>query len=59
MDRYSSGLDPDIIRQREKNKLRILKVIIKAIDEKRTKSTRFTFYYFKIEVILLGLARGY
>ena len=43
MDRYSSGLDPDIIRQREKNKLRILKIIIKTIDEKRTKSKRFRF----------------
>lgn len=43
MDRYSSGLDPDIIRQREKNKLRILKIIIKKIDEKRTKSKRFRF----------------
>jgi lysine 2,3-aminomutase len=43
MDRYSSGLDPDIVRQREKNKLRILKIIIKTIDEKRTKSKRFRF----------------
>jgi len=43
MDRYSSGLDPDIIRQREKNKLRILKIIIKTIDEKRIKSKRFRF----------------
>jgi lysine 2,3-aminomutase len=43
MDRYSSGLDPDIIRQREINKLRILKIIIKTIDEKRTKSSRFRF----------------
>ncbi|MFH1156876.1 MAG: KamA family protein [Pseudomonadota bacterium] len=43
MDRYSSGLDPDIIRQRGKNKLRILKIIIKTIDEKRTESKRFRF----------------
>ncbi|MGB2690522.1 MAG: hypothetical protein WBC36_16195, partial [Desulfobacterales bacterium] len=43
MDRYSSGLDPDIIWQRGKNKLRILKIIIKTIDEKRTKSKRFRF----------------
>ncbi len=43
MDRYTSGLDPEVIRQRKKNKLRILKIIIKIIDDKRIKSKRFCF----------------
>ncbi len=43
MDRYSSGLDPDVIRQRRKNKLRIMKTIIRKIDEKRSTSKRFRF----------------
>ncbi len=43
MDRYSSGLDPEVIMQRLKNKLRILKIIIKMIDEKRVKSRRYRF----------------
>ncbi|MCK5163948.1 MAG: hypothetical protein KAQ72_09530 [Desulfobacula sp.] len=43
MDRYSSGLDPEVVKQRGKNKLRILKIIIKKIDQGKTKSKRFTF----------------
>jgi len=43
MDRYSSGLDPEVIWQRRKNKLRILKIIIKYIDDKRIKSKRYRF----------------
>jgi len=43
MDRYSSGLDPAVIEQRKKNKLRILKNIIQMIDERRVKSKRFCF----------------
>ena len=43
MDRYSSGLDPAVIGQRKKNKLRILKSIIQMIDERRVKSKRFCF----------------
>jgi lysine 2,3-aminomutase len=43
MDRYASGLEPDIIRQREKNKLRILKIIIRKIEENRIKSRRYQF----------------
>ena len=43
MDRYSSGLDPEVILQRKKNKLRILKIIIKKIDDKKIKSKRYRF----------------
>jgi len=43
MDRYSSGLDPEVVCQREKNKLRILKIIITIIDERRVKSKRYRF----------------
>ena len=43
MDRYSSGLDPEVVGQRKTNKLRILRIIIKKIDEKRVKSHRYTF----------------
>lgn len=43
MDRYSSGLDPEIVRLREKNKLRILKIIIKIIDDRKIKSQRYSF----------------
>ena len=43
MDRYSSGLDPEVVWQRGKNKLHILKIIIKIIDERRVKSKRYRF----------------
>jgi lysine 2,3-aminomutase len=43
MDRYSSGLDPEVILQRKKNKLRILKIIIKKIDDKEIKTKKYRF----------------
>jgi lysine 2,3-aminomutase len=43
MDRYPSGLDPQVVWQRRTNKLRILRIIIKIIDEKRVKSHRYQF----------------
>lgn len=43
MDRYSSGLDPEVVRSREKNKLRILKIIIQKIDERKIKSKQYCF----------------
>jgi len=43
MNRYSSGLDPEVVRLRKKNKLRILKTIIKKIDERKIKSKRYSF----------------
>ena len=43
MNRYSSGLDPEVVRLRKKNKLRILKTIIKTIDERKIKSKRYSF----------------
>ncbi len=43
MDRYSSGLDPEVIGLRKKNKLRILKIIIKTIDARRIKSRKYCF----------------
>lgn len=43
MNRHHSGLDEEIIRIREENKVRILKVIIKKIDEGVFKSSTFEF----------------
>ncbi|MCF6249525.1 MAG: hypothetical protein L3J69_19545, partial [Desulfobacula sp.] len=43
MDRHSSGLDPEVVWQRKKNKFRILKIIIKIIDKRRIKSKRYRF----------------
>ncbi|MEX1300559.1 MAG: hypothetical protein AB1Z16_00235 [Desulfotignum sp.] len=43
MNRYSSGIDPEVVRLRKKNTLRILKIIIQIIDEKRVKSKRYRF----------------
>jgi len=43
MNRYSSGLDPDVVWLRKKNKLRILKIIINKIDERRIKSKQYSF----------------
>ena len=43
MDRHSSGLDPEVVWQRKKNKLRILKIIIKKIDDKRVKTKLYRF----------------
>lgn len=43
MDRHPSGLDEKIIKIREANKARILKVIINRIDMGEIKSSRYTF----------------
>jgi len=43
MDRYSSGLDPEVVGLRKKNQLRILKIIIKKIDEKKINSKQYCF----------------
>ena len=43
MDRYSSGIDSEVVCLRKKNKLRILKIIIKKIDERRITSTQYNF----------------
>ena len=43
MNRYSSGLDPEVVYMRKRNKLRILKNIIKKIDGKRIKSKPYSF----------------
>ena len=43
MDRHPSGLDSEIIRIREKNEDRILKVIIRRIEDGEITSSRYTF----------------
>jgi len=43
MERHPSGLDPDIIRLRERNKNRIIKIIIDKLDSGELKSRRFYF----------------
>ena len=43
MDRHPSGLDPRIIKIREENKERIIRVLIKKMDEGAMHSTRFNF----------------
>ena len=43
MDRWPSGLDPRIIKLREENKERILRIIIDRIDKGKIKSSRFFF----------------
>lgn len=43
MDRYSSGLDPRIIKLREKNRERLLKIIIELIDQGEINDLRFNF----------------
>jgi lysine 2,3-aminomutase len=43
MARYPSGLDPRIVRLREENRERILKLIIEAIDSGEISSTRYNF----------------
>lgn len=43
MKKYPSGLDPDMIRQREKNKIRILKGIIQKIETQAVKKSKFNF----------------
>ncbi|MDR4988147.1 MAG: KamA family protein [Bacteroidales bacterium] len=43
MKKHPSGLDPEIIRIREKNKERIIRVLIEKIDRKVLQSKRFFF----------------
>ena len=43
MDRWSHGLDPRIVKLREENRERIIKILIKKIDEGLMKSARFRF----------------
>jgi lysine 2,3-aminomutase len=43
MDRYPSGLDPAIIRIREKNKDRIIRVLAEKIAHKEIRSPKFSF----------------
>ncbi len=43
MDRWCSGLDPRIVKLREENRERILKLIINKIDSGEIKSGRFFF----------------
>ena len=43
INRHYAGTDPEIIKIREENKVRILKVIIRQIDEGKVKSASFNF----------------
>jgi len=43
MARYPSGLDPRIVRLREENRDRIIKVIIRSIDEEQVRAKRYSF----------------
>lgn len=43
MSRYVSGLDPRIVRLREENRERIIKILIKKIDNKEIKDAKFQF----------------
>jgi lysine 2,3-aminomutase len=43
MDRFPSGLDPRIIRLREENKQRIIRVLLELIDNGEIKSQRYFF----------------
>jgi lysine 2,3-aminomutase len=43
MSRYVSGLDPRIVRLRGENRERIIKILIKKIDNKEIKDSKFQF----------------
>ncbi len=43
MDRYPSGLDPRIVKIREKNKKRIIRILVEKIEKKLMTSKRFVF----------------
>jgi lysine 2,3-aminomutase len=43
MSRYVSGLDPRIVRLREENRERIIKILIKKIDNGTIKNSKFQF----------------
>ena len=43
MDRHPTGLEPEVVKMREENRDRILRVIIKKIDEGSLKSASYNF----------------
>jgi lysine 2,3-aminomutase len=43
MERYPSGLDPEVVELRKKNMKRILGILIDKLDSGEIKSTKFTF----------------
>jgi lysine 2,3-aminomutase len=43
MDRYPSGLDPRIVQVREENKQRIIKILMKQIETRETRKSRYFF----------------
>jgi len=43
MDRYPSGLDPRIVRLREENRQRIIRILMEQIDSGEVKSKSYTF----------------
>jgi lysine 2,3-aminomutase len=43
MDRFPSGLDPRIVRLREENKQRIIRILMEEIESGRVKTKRYTF----------------
>jgi lysine 2,3-aminomutase len=43
MNRHPSGLDPEIVKMRQSNKARILKIFIQKISQGKLKSERFKF----------------
>ncbi|MCK4749298.1 MAG: hypothetical protein KAT15_19730, partial [Bacteroidales bacterium] len=43
MDRFPSGLDPRIVQVREENRQRIIRVLLKHIDNGQVKSNRYFF----------------
>jgi len=43
MDRYPSGLDPRIVRLREENRQRIIRILMEQIDRGEVKSQRYYF----------------
>ncbi|HKK82449.1 MAG TPA: hypothetical protein VJ909_09375 [Prolixibacteraceae bacterium] len=43
MDRFPTGLDPRIVKLREENRDRIIKIIIEQIDNHEVKSVKYTF----------------
>lgn len=43
MDKYPAGIDQNVIQLRKENKERILKILIKKIDQKEIKSVRYLF----------------
>ncbi len=43
MEQYPSGLDPEVVKVREQNKARIIRVLVDKIDKKEMTSQRFVF----------------